>query len=171
MSRAGVVRLAYALLTLSVVAFDQATKEAVAARLALYSSTPVVPGLFHITLVTNRGALFGLFHDMADPWRSALFTVVPAVAIVLVLLFQYRTSPLEARTQGGLALILGGAIGNLIDRVRHGYVVDFLDVFIGEHHWPAFNVADAAICSGVGLLILDLLARGRERHAATIPEG
>ena len=169
MSRATVLRLAYALMTLSVLLLDQATKAVVVSRMTLYSSAPVIPGLFHITLVTNRGALFGLFHDLADPYRSTLFTAVPLLAIALMLVFQYRTTIHDLATQSGLALILGGALGNLIDRIRLGYVIDFLDVFVGEHHWPAFNVADSCICVGVACLVIDLLARGWRRQAALPP--
>ncbi len=166
LSRSGLFRFAYALLTASVLILDQATKKAVTSRMTLYSSVQVIPGLFHITLVTNRGALFGLFHDMADPYRGAIFTAVPALAIVLMLYFQFRTSVADTTTQAGLALILGGALGNLVDRLRLGYVIDFLDVFAGDYHWPAFNIADSSICIGVGLLVLDLLAKGwRQRRS------
>ncbi len=167
MSRDTLLRLIYAHLTLAVLLLDQAAKWLVTSRLPLYASVPVVPGLFHLTLVTNRGALFGLFHDLADPYRGALFTVVPGLAIGLILFFQYWTTMRDHLAHTGLALILGGALGNLIDRLRLGHVVDFLDVFAGDHHWPAFNVADSAICIGVVLLVLDL-ARGR-RHGRTGP--
>jgi signal peptidase II len=168
-SRAVLLRLAYTLLTLSVLFLDQATKTLVVSRMTLYSSAPVIPGLFHITLVTNRGALFGLLHDLADPYRSTLFTAVPLLAIALMFVFQYRTTIHDLATQSGLALILGGALGNLVDRIRLGYVIDFLDVFVGEHHWPAFNVADSCICVGVACLVIDLLARGWHRQAALPP--
>ena len=169
MSRAALLRLAYTLLTLSVLFLDQATKALVVSRMTLYSSAPVIPGLFHITLVTNRGALFGLLHDLADPYRSTLFTAVPLLAIALMFVFQYRTTIHDLATQSGLALILGGALGNLVDRIRLGYVIDFLDVFVGEHHWPAFNVADSCICVGVACLVIDLLVRGWHRQAALPP--
>lgn len=169
MSRAVLLRLAYTLLTLSALFLDQATKALVVSRMTLYSSAPVIPGLFHITLVTNRGALFGLLHDLADPYRSTLFTAVPLLAIALMFVFQYRTTIQDLATQSGLALILGGALGNLVDRIRLGYVIDFLDVFVGEHHWPAFNVADSCICVGVACLVIDLLARGWHRQAALPP--
>ena len=169
MSRSTVLRIAYALLTLSVLLLDQATKAMVASRMTLFSSAPVLPGLFHITLVRNKGALFGLLQDLPDPYRSTLFTVVPVLAIVLMLVFQYRTTIRDLATQTGLALILGGAFGNLVDRLRLGYVVDFLDVFLGEHHWPAFNVADSCISVGVVLLLFDLLARSWHRQPALPP--
>src|SRR3989442_1330418 len=102
-ARADGLRMASAFLTLSVLFLDQATKAVVTRRLMLYPSTPVIPGLFHITLVTNRGALFGWFHELADPYRGALFTVVPIMAILLMLVFQYRTTINDAVTQSGLA--------------------------------------------------------------------
>jgi len=168
-SRATVLRFAYAFLSLSVLVLDQATKAVVASRMTLFSTQPVVPGLFHITLVRNRGALFGLFQDLPDPYRGTLFTVVPVLAIILMLVFQYRTTLQDTATQAGLALILGGAFGNLVDRLRLGYVIDFLDVFLGEHHWPAFNVADSCISIGVALLLFDLLARGWHSQPALPP--
>ena len=163
------LRIAYALLTFSVLILDQTTKAMVVSRMTLFSTTPVVPGLFHITLVRNKGALFGLFQDLPDPYRSTLFTVVPGLAIVLMLVFQYRTTIHDMATQAGLALILGGAFGNLVDRLRLGYVIDFLDVFMGEHHWPAFNVADSCISIGVVLLLFDLLAGSWQRQPALPP--
>jgi signal peptidase II len=169
MTRERVIRSLYALVTLGILALDQATKALVTSRMTLYSSVPVIRDLVHLTLVTNRGALFGLFHDMADPYREALFTSVPILAIVLIVVFQCRTTVADTAAQSGLALILGGALGNLLDRLRLGYVVDYLDVFVGDHHWPAFNVADASICIGVGLLILDLLARGPGQRRADVP--
>jgi signal peptidase II len=167
LSRPALRRAAYAILSLAVLVIDQASKDRITSSMTLYASIPVVRGLFHLTLVANRGALFGLFHDLADPYRSALFTAVPVLAILLIVIFQWRTTLADSVAQTGLALILGGALGNLADRLFLGYVVDFLDLFIGEHHWPAFNVADASICTGVGLLILDLLRKGR--HRAPVP--
>ena len=163
MSRGGSLRVLYALLTIAILVLDQATKSMVVSSMTLYSSIPVIRGLFHLSYVTNRGALFGLFHDMPDPYRAALFTTVPVLAIVLIVVFQWRTTIVDTIAQSGLALILGGALGNLLDRLRLGYVIDYLDFFLGDHHWPAFNVADASICLGVGFLLLDLLARGPRR--------
>jgi len=150
-------RLPWLLMSAAVLAADQAAKALVRSLLPLHESLEVVPSLFSLTHVTNRGALFGILHDLADPWRGALFTVVPLIAILLILHFQGRTSPEDRLAQSGLALILGGAAGNFLDRVRLGHVTDFLDVYVGPHHWPAFNIADSAICVGVGLLIADLL--------------
>ncbi len=100
-----------------------------------------------------------------------MFLAVPVIAITLILYFQYRTSTADIMTQSGLALILGGAVGNLVDRLRFGHVVDFVDVFVGEHHWPAFNVADSAICVGVSLLFIDLLRQSRRSRPVESPPG
>jgi signal peptidase II len=163
------LRIVYSLGTLAVLVGDQATKDVVTSRMALYSSIPVIPGFLHLTYVTNRGALFGLFHDLAEPYRSVLFTSIPIVAIGLILFFQFRTTLADRAAQAGLALILGGALGNLVDRLRLGYVVDFIDVFLAKHHWPAFNLADSSICIGVTLLVVDLVLQGRRHHAAEMP--
>src|SRR5262249_20801707 len=100
--------------------------------------------------------------DLPDPWRSGLFTLVPLAAIVLIVYFQRRTPLQDAPAHLGLSLILGGALGNLADRIRLGYVTDFLDVFVSDQHWRAFTVADSAICVGVSLLVLSLLLTRRE---------
>ena len=171
MSRAGLFRLLFAIISIGVLVFDQVTKEWITSRMSLYSSVPVVPGLINLTLVTNTGALFGLFKDIDDPYRTIMFLAVPVIAISLILYFQYRTSTADIMTQSGLALILGGAVGNLVDRLRFGHVVDFVDVFVGEHHWPAFNVADSAICVGVSLLFIDLLRQSRKSQPVESPPG
>jgi signal peptidase II len=164
-------RLGWGLVTVAVVIADQVTKRLVRSGMPLHESIPVIPGLIHLTHVTNRGALFGMLRDLGDPWRALLFTLVPLGAVGLVVFFQARTPLVDRVAHAGLALILGGAIGNLADRLRFGQVTDFLDVFIGDHHWPAFNVADSAICVGVSLLLLDLLTHGRGRpQAAGAPE-
>jgi signal peptidase II len=168
-SRSTLVRALYAGGTLLVLVLDQATKMWITSCMTLYSTTPIVPGFLHFTLVTNRGALFGFLHNLADPYRGLLFTSIPVMAILLILFFQFRTTIADSIAQTGLALILGGALGNLIDRLRLGYVIDFVDVFVGEHHWPAFNVADSTICVGVSLLVLDLLLKGRQEEAGLPP--
>ncbi len=170
MSRGGPVRALYVGLALAVFGLDQATKAWISATMTLHSTREIVPGLFQLTLVWNRGGLFGLCRELGDPFRGILFTVVPAAAIGLILMFQFRTSLADRVAQTGLALILGGAVGNLADRIRLGHVIDFLDVYLGEHHWPAFNVADSAICVGVSLLLFDLLRRGRGRSDGPLEE-
>ena len=162
-------RSVWALLTLAVVAGDQASKHQIRLTMALHDSVSIVPGLFSLTHVANRGALFGMLRDLPDPWRSMLFTLVPLGAIALIIYFQLRTPLGDAAAHTGLALILGGALGNLADRVRLGYVTDFLDVYLSDHHWPAFNVADSSICVGVSLLVLSLLLARREAAPTGVP--
>jgi len=142
---------------LVVVVFDQLTKGLVMAYFGLYELKPLIPGLFNLTYLTNTGAAFGMLAGAQSVWRQVFFVGVAVVAIV-VLFFSYR----QFRSQGrifahAIGLIAGGAVGNLIDRLRFGAVVDFLDFYIGTHHWPAFNVADSAITIGVGLFILGSL--------------
>jgi signal peptidase II len=166
------LRLGWALASVAVLALDQTTKHLVRACMPLHDSIPILPGLFQLTHVTNRGALFGMMRDLPDPWRAAVFTSIPILAIVLIVWFQARTPAGEGLAQVGLALVLAGAVGNLVDRLRFGQVTDFLDVYLGEHHWPAFNLADASICVGVTLLLLDLMRHGPRPaadHPATDP--
>lgn len=149
-------RLLFALLALATLILDQATKAIMTRSLAPHGSITVIPGLFDLTYVHNRGAIFGLFSGLTEPWRAILLTIVPLAAIAVVLVITYRTPASHVRPLAALGLVLGGALGNLIDRIRLGEVVDFLDWHLAGYHWPAFNVADSAICIGVGLLILHL---------------
>jgi signal peptidase II len=146
-----------------VVVLDQITKGAVLAFFAGMPRAVEVTPFFNLVLVWNRGVSFGMFGGgSVPPW--ALSTLALAVAAALVLwLWRADNRPMAF----GLGLVIGGAVGNAIDRLRFGAVVDFLDFHLGRYHWPAFNVADAAITIGVGLLLLDALlggAGGRERR-------
>jgi signal peptidase II len=166
-SRAVVSRLLFLGLSLLLFGMDRATKTLVVRRLPLYDSVPVVNGFFRLTHVENTGALFGLLAGLPSPARGLLFITVPILAILMILFFQLRTGEGDLLVQTGLSLILGGALGNLYDRVRLGHVVDFLDFSLGGHHWPAFNVADSCICLGVFTLVLDLYRRDRHPSAAS----
>lgn len=136
-----------------VVLIDHLTKWWVRTSFQLYETVPVIEGFFHFTYVRNPGGAFGLLRDVDAAVRLPLFVVVATVAVG-VLVYFVRQLPTEQRfLQVALGLVLGGAIGNLIDRVAFGEVIDFLDVFWGEYHWPAFNVADSAISSGVVVLM------------------
>ncbi len=150
------------LLMAGVVGLDQLTKWLVMSSFRLYESKVIIPGLFSLTYITNTGAAFGLLAGEQTMARQAFFIAVAMVAL-MVMFFSYR----HLRTHGALfiyaiGLIAGGALGNLIDRVRFGSVVDFLDFYINNHHWPAFNVADSAITIGVGLFILGSLLPSAE---------
>lgn len=139
----------------TVVALDQVTKALVQAWLPLYDSVSIVPQLLDFTHVRNTGAAFGLLNAVDIPFKPLLMTAVALAALVAIGIFAVRTSPTEPLARLGLALVFGGATGNLIDRVTAGYVIDFVDVYWSGWHFWAFNVADAAITVGACLLILD----------------
>jgi signal peptidase II len=143
----------------AVLLLDQATKALVLAHLPLGASVTVIPGGFDLTHVLNPGGAFGFLAELSPGLRGLLFTGVSALAAGLIVAV-YRQTPADKRlTRCGLALVFGGAVGNLVDRLRFGAVVDFLDVYAGDLHWPAFNVADSAITVGVGLFALQMLFR------------
>jgi signal peptidase II len=163
-------RLPYLTLSLIIVALDQATKFAVNRFLDLHQSHALVPGLLSLTYVRNRGAAFGILSEAALPHQTLLFSLVSLLALAGIVAYDLWLPPSERLSHLALGLVMGGAVGNLIDRTRHGYVVDFVDVFWGTHHWPAFNVADSAITSGVALVVLDmLLSQPREQGAFQSP--
>jgi signal peptidase II len=148
-----------------IVCLDQITKALVDRFMALYESRAVVDGIVRLTYVQNRGAAFGILSDADIPYQSILFAAVSLVALAAIGVYAWRLPAGSRMPRMALALIMGGAVGNLLDRVRLGYVVDFVDVHWGPHHWPAFNVADSAISIGVALLLLDIL-----RHPQGAPE-
>lgn len=112
---------------------------------------------FALRVVGNRGAAWGLFRNLPETWRVPFFVVISLVAVVVIVSIYRRTTSDQRLLRIALTFILGGALGNLIDRIRLGYVVDFIDWFYRDWHWPTFNVADVAISTGVGLLLLDML--------------
>ncbi len=140
-----------------VVALDQASKWWIMATLKLYELQEVIPGFFNLVYLHNTGAAFSLLSSVEGAWKQWFFIAVAVAALgfILVLFKQYCVSSLVYTV--ALGLIGGGAIGNVIDRLRFGAVVDFLDVYVSGHHWPAFNVADSAICVGVGLFLFQNL--------------
>jgi len=138
-----------------IVVLDQLTKYIVETRIRLYDIITVVPGFFNLTHVRNRGAAFGLLAGLPEFWRSTFFIVVTvaAVAVIIVLIWKAHERLLVI----AFSLIAGGAIGNVIDRIRYGEVVDFIQWYVKSYYWPSFNVADSAISIGVGLLMIDML--------------
>lgn len=143
------------LVTMGSLLIDQLTKIYVDRAFDLHQSIPVVDGLFNLTYLRNKGAAFGFLANTS--YRLPFFILVSVIA-VFVILFAYRKLRRDQKiAQLSLALILSGALGNLIDRIRLGEVIDFLDVYWKTYHWPAFNVADSAICVGVFLLAIDML--------------
>jgi signal peptidase II len=152
--------------TLGSLVIDQATKVYIDRVMDLHQSIPVIRDLFSITYVRNKGAAFGFLANTS--YRLPFFIFISIVA-VFVIIFAYRKlRGDQSLAQFSLALILSGAIGNLIDRVRLGEVIDFLDVYWKTYHWPAFNVADSAICVGVFLLALDMLREERRQKQLRI---
>ena len=144
-----------AAVSIIVLVLDQATKLYIDRTMRLFQSIPVIDNLFSITYMRNKGAAFSFLADFS--LRRPFFVLVSLVAVVAIL-YAYRKLRADQRFAAfSLALILSGAVGNLIDRLRLGEVIDFLDVYWQSHHWPAFNVADSAICVGVFLLAVDML--------------
>ncbi len=144
---------AFVLIAGLVLVLDQLTKMVVLAKLPLYHAVPVIPGFFDLTHIRNPGGAFGFMAGGSRGLRNLLFIGVSVIAMGLIVAF-YRSTPRTHRfLAAALAMIFGGAVGNLIDRLRFGEVVDFLDVYIGAYHWPAFNVADSAITIGITIFI------------------
>jgi signal peptidase II len=154
------------LIALAVLLLDRLTKWAIAQTLPVEDAVNIIPGFFRLTHLENTGAAFSLFADSPSPFRTTLLIgfSVAALAVVSVLLWKDR-SVFHSGTLA-LSLILGGAVGNLWDRVSDGKVTDFLDFYIGAHHWPPFNVADSAIVIGALLLFLRMLRKDHRSQAA-----
>src|SRR5262250_3357107 len=151
------MRKFHLLIAVAIVCLDRITKLAIAKSISLHESIQVLPGFFRITHIENRGAAFGLFADSPSEWKIAGLVLFSVVALVIVATLLWKNSHSMTTTGVGLSLILGGAIGNLWDRLVSGHVVDFLLFYIGQYQWPAFNVADSAIVIGAGLLVLEIL--------------
>jgi signal peptidase II len=145
------------LIAAAVILADRASKWLVAQNISLHDSLPVLPGFFRLTHVENRGAAFGLFSDSPSEWKVTVLVLFSLIALVVVSVLLWKNSHSMTVTGVGLALILGGALGNLWDRLLDGHVVDFLDFSLGGYHWPAFNVADSAIVVGALLLVTEIL--------------
>jgi signal peptidase II len=154
------------LIALAVLLLDRITKWAIAQTIPLEDAVNIIPGFFRLTHLENTGAAFSLFADSSSPFRTALLIAfsVAALAVVSVLLWKDR-SVFHSGTMA-LSLILGGAIGNLWDRVSDGKVTDFLDFYLGVHHWPPFNVADSAIVVGALLLFIRMLRKDHHSQAS-----
>ena len=159
-------RVYYLILAAVIIILDIWTKQLVLARIRLHEAIPVIPDFFQLVHVRNTGAAFGLGANASSKFVPILLNTGAIAVFCVVVVYALRTAVTDRLLQTGLHLILGGAIGNLLDRFRFGYVVDFLDVYIGRHHWPAFNVADSAICIGIALLFLDMRKKPEPEAAA-----
>jgi signal peptidase II len=144
---------------------DQWSKAWIVSRFGLYEARAVLADYFHIVHVRNRGVAFGFLSSLDHSWVNPMLILVTVLAMAAVLAYLHYL-PGRGTAPCGLGLILGGAVGNLIDRARLGYVVDFLDVHWRHHHWPAFNLADIGISVGIFLLILDMLFWSKESESA-----
>jgi signal peptidase II len=150
-------RIFHFVLALLVVLLDRWTKRLVAARIGMYTHIQIIPGFFRITHTENTGAAFSLFADSPSHWKTALLIGFSFIAMVIVSVLLWRQTRGLTLTGIALALILGGAVGNLWDRVASGRVVDFLLFYVKQYQWPVFNLADSAIVVGAGLLVIEIL--------------
>jgi signal peptidase II len=152
----------------AIVALDQAAKALVRSRFELHESLEIIPGFFNLTRVHNYGAAFGLMNAADFPFKTVILSIVAAVALLALTVYASTLPVAQLLARIGLALIVGGAAGNLIDRLSAGFVVDFVDVYWRDWHFWAFNVADAAITVGVAFMILDLLDIRTRRVPRTV---
>ena len=159
-------KIAYLAIAGGVFMIDQSTKAWAVRRLRLGQDISVIPGFLNLAYAQNTGVAFSMLDDHGDTGRWGL-SIVAMVAAVLVIYFFWRTPRTDDRILGALAMLLAGIAGNVVDRLRLGFVVDFIDVQFGQWHYPTFNVADAAICVGAGLLILDMVLVKRKQQVET----
>lgn len=144
----------------AILALDLETKHLARVFLSRIQSLAVIPNFFHLTYVENRGAAFGFLAEINARFRTPFFITTSLAAIIFIAIFYWKMEG-DGWTRLSLLFIIAGALGNLIDRLRLGRVIDFLDLHWYQYHWPAFNVADMAICIGAGILIIDILFNKR----------
>jgi signal peptidase II len=142
-----------------IVLVDQVTKEMVMRAFSLHENLEVIPGFFALAHVRNTGGAFGLLAGEATTVRTLIFVLISCLALGIVIYYYSKIASTKPWVAAGLAMIFGGALGNLIDRLRFGEVVDFLDFYIGTAHWPTFNVADSAISVGTAILCFNVVLR------------
>src|ERR1700758_4393185 len=145
------------LISLGIVILDRLSKLAIERKIPLHDGIQIIPGFFRLTHLENRGAAFGLFADSPSPWKIGALVLFSVIALVVVSALLWKNSHTISITGIGLALILGGAVGNLWDRLTAGHVTDFLLFYLGRYQGPAFNVADSAIVIGASLLVYEIV--------------
>jgi signal peptidase II len=150
-------RCVHFLLALIVVLLDRWTKRLVAARIPMFTHIQIIPGFFRLTHTENTGAAFSLFADSPSHWKTGLLIGFSVIAMVIVSMLLWKQGRALTITGVALSLILGGAVGNLWDRVASGRVVDFLLVYVKQYQWPVFNLADSSIVVGAALLVIEIL--------------
>jgi signal peptidase II len=151
----------------AVLVFDRLTKWVIETTVSATDSYKIIPGFFDIVRSENRGVAFGIFNDSTSEWRTAVLVLLALAAVIGVSILLWRPERLDRLSRWGFALILGGAAGNLVDRILYGRVTDFLLLYVRDYQWPAFNVADSAIVVGSVLLALGLLRP--KAQAADVP--
>lgn len=154
----------HAVIAVAIILLDRLTKWIVGREIALHDTVDVIPSFFRLTHVRNSGAAFGMFSESPSEWKVVLLVMFSVIALVVVSALLWKNSYSLTATGIGLSLILGGAIGNLWDRLLAGHVVDFLEFYLGPYHWPAFNVADSAIVIGALLLVSEILVAKHPQH-------
>lgn len=163
-------KLAYLAIAGGVFLIDQTTKAWAVRRLRFGDDVQLIPGFLNFAYAQNTGVAFSMLDNQGDAGRWGL-SIVALVAATLVVYFFWRTPRADDRILGALALLLAGIVGNVVDRIRLGYVIDFIDVQFGSWHYPTFNVADMSIVIGAGLLIIDMFLSKRKLQAETRPVG
>lgn len=161
-------RAVHFLLALVVVLLDRWTKRLVATHIAMYSRIQIIPGFFRLTHTENTGAAFSLFADSPSHWKTSLLIAFSLLAMVVVSVLLWKQTRALTVTGIALSLILGGAVGNLWDRMASGRVIDFLLFYIKQYQWPVFNLADSAIVVGASLLVLEILFHKSAPDAPTV---
>ncbi|MFQ5596532.1 MAG: signal peptidase II [Nitrospiria bacterium] len=146
----------------TIILLDQITKSLVQSQFELHESMIVIDGFFALTYIQNPGAAFGFMAEQGAAFRGVFFTIISIIALILLSVIFRQTPNEDTLALIAVSLLFGGAIGNMIDRIRLGKVVDFLDFFIGRHHWPAFNVADSSITVGVSLMMFHLFLQKKQ---------
>jgi signal peptidase II len=159
-------RLPYLILAAVILALDRWTKWMIDTQLSLNQTISVIDGFFNITYVPNTGIAFGILNSVSSPAKTALLSAFAAGAAIGVVFYSLRNPANHRLFQVALSMILAGAVGNLYDRIRYGYVIDFLEFYIGDYRWPSFNVADSAISTGVVLLALEIFRNDTAKTAA-----
>lgn len=155
-----------ALLAAGIIIPDQVTKAVIQQKYVLWDTDPVIPGFFNLVHVLNKGAAFGFLNQPDTNWQIWFFVAVTIFAVGFIYYLLTTADHGDTFFISGLGLVLGGALGNLIDRIRFGFVVDFLDFYVGPYHWPAFNVADIAISCGAFCVIISMYMKNKREQKA-----
>lgn len=158
-------KIKFFILSFLIIIVDRLTKLAAAHFLeGLAQPKKIIPECLNLIYSTNKGALFGFFNNLNESFRFLLLTIMPIFIIIVILWLLIKSEAKEALLNTGLSLILGGAIGNLVDRIMYNYVIDFIDFYIGKFHWHTFNMADASITTGIAIILYQLIFMKSEKR-------